>query len=191
DRYSYIIDGRNIHLNYPDPGASLSDTTLKVKFNMLTESGGYPAISLKGAVKFPTGRDRSFSGAGSTDVGVSFLLSKKIGRFVSHFNLSSVGIFHPALPETQTDPVFFQGMAGLEWVWSNNFSISFQLMSHKYPFSNSGINGLDNFTFEEVFGFKYRFKRFQFDFGFVEDTSGVNFSPDFSTLVGVTYLGAK
>jgi len=66
------------------PGASgLGDTMLVSKYQLVTETAATAAVSLRGAVKLPTGNQAEFFGSGSPDFGVGLQVEKLVaGRFV-------------------------------------------------------------------------------------------------------------
>ena len=61
----------------------LGDTTLMSKYQLLTEGAAMPAVSLRGAVKLPTGDQSDFFGSGSPDFGLGLAVEKLVaGRWM-------------------------------------------------------------------------------------------------------------
>src|SRR6187399_336064 len=74
------------------PGATgLGDTTLMSKFQFLKEGASMPAVSLRGAVKLPTGDRSAFFGSGSPDFGLGLAAEKLVaGRWILYGNVTGV-----------------------------------------------------------------------------------------------------
>jgi hypothetical protein len=138
------------------PGAmGLGDTTLMSKYQLLTEGAAMPAVSLRGAVKLPTGDQSAFFGSGSPDFGLGLAAEKLVaGRWLIYANLTGVvptgtiagfGL-HPTL----------SGLAAIEYLWSENLSITTHFDYYSSPFSGTGSPPFDKGVTESVLGFSYR-----------------------------------
>jgi uncharacterized protein DUF3187 len=138
------------------PGASgLGDTTLVSKYQLITESGSIPAVSLRGAVKLPTGNQSEFFGSGSPDFGLGLQVEKLVaGRFMLYANVNGVlptgSIAGFALQPT------ISGMAVVEYLWSENLSITAHFDFYSTPFHGTGSEVFDKGVTETVLGFSYR-----------------------------------
>ena len=138
------------------PGAlGLGDTTLMSKFQLLTEGATMPAVSLRGAVKLPTGDQADFFGSGSPDFGLGLAAEKLVaGRWLFYANMTGV------VP-TGTIAGFglrstLSGLAAIEYLWSENLSITTHFDYYSSPFSGTGSPVLDQGVTESVLGFSYR-----------------------------------
>ena len=138
------------------PGAmGLGETTLMSKYQLLTEGAAMPAVSLRGAVKLPTGDQSDFFGSGSPDFGLGLAVEKLVaGRWILYGNLTGVvptgtiaGIgLHPTL----------SGLVAIEYLWSENLSITTHFDAYSSPFSGTGSPVFDKGVTEVVLGFSYR-----------------------------------
>jgi hypothetical protein len=138
------------------PGTmGLGDTTLMSKYQLLTEGAAMPAVSLRGAVKLPTGDQSAFFGSGSPDFGLGLAAEKLVaGRWLLYANVTGVvptgtiagfGL-HPTL----------SGLAAIEYLWSENLSITTHFDYYSSPFSGTGSPVFDEGVTELVLGFSYR-----------------------------------
>ena len=138
------------------PGATgLGDTTLMSKFQLLTESSSTPAVSLRGAVKLPTGDQSNFFGSGSPDVGAGLAVEKHlVNRFILYGNINGV------LPTGSVAGFSLQptitAIAAVEYLWSENLSVTAHFDYYSSPFHNTGLSTLDKGVTESVLGFSYR-----------------------------------
>ena len=115
-----------------------------------------PALSLRTAIKLPTGNEHEFFGSGSPDFGLGMAVEKALGsRWVLHGNLS--GVFPTGrvagLPLHPT----IMGMAAAEYLWSDNLSLTLQFDYYTTPFRHVGLEVFDKGVTEVVGGFSYRF----------------------------------
>jgi hypothetical protein len=138
------------------PGATgLGDTTLMSKYQLLTESATVPALSLRSAVKLPTGDQSEFFGSGSPDFALGLAAEKLLaGRWILYANLTGVvptgSIAGFALQPT------ISGMAVVEYLWSENLSITAHFDFYSTPFHGTGSDVFDKGVTETVLGFSYR-----------------------------------
>jgi len=138
------------------PGAmGLGDTTLMSKYQLLTEGAVMPAVSLRGAVKLPTGDQSAFFGSGSPDFGLGLAVEKLVaGRLILYGNLTGVA-------PTGTIAGFglrptMSGIFAVEYLWSENLSITTHFDYYSSPFSGTGSPVFDQSVTESVLGFSYR-----------------------------------
>jgi hypothetical protein len=138
------------------PGAmGLGDTTLMSKYQLLTEGAAMPAVSLRGAVKLPTGDQSAFFGSGSPDFGLGLAVEKLVaGRWILYGNLTGVA-------PTGTIAGFglrptMSGIFAVEYLWSENLSITTHFDYYSSPFSGTGSPVFDQGVTESALGFSYR-----------------------------------
>jgi len=138
------------------PGATgLGDTTLMSKYQLLTEGGWMPAVSLRGAVKLPTGDQADFFGSGSPDFGVGLAVEKLVsGRWILHSNVTGV-VPTGTIAGIGLRPTL-SGLVAIEYLWSKNLSLTVHFDYYSSPFKSTGISAFDNGVTETVAGFSYR-----------------------------------
>lgn len=138
------------------PGAmGLGDTTLMSKYQILTEGTAMPAVSLRGAVKLPTGDQAAFFGSGSPDFGLGLAAEKLVaGRWVLYANMTGV-VPTGTIAGFGLRPTF-SGLAAIEYFWSENLSITTHFNYYSSPFSGTGSPVFDQSVTETVLGFSYR-----------------------------------
>jgi hypothetical protein len=139
-----------------DPGAvGLGDMILMSKYQFLMEGAAMPAVSLRGAVKLPTGNQADFFGSGSPDFGLGLAVEKLVaGRWMLYANMTGV-IPTGTIAGIGLQPTF-SGLAAIEYLWSENFSITTHFDYYSSPFELTGINTFDKDVTESVLGFNYR-----------------------------------
>lgn len=138
------------------PGAmGLGDTILMSKYHLLMEGAATPAVSLRGAVKLPTGDQSDFFGSGSPDFALGLAVEKLVaGRWMLYGNVTGV------LP-TGTIAGFglrptVSGLAAIEYLWSENLSLTTHFDFYSSPFYGTGATAFDQGVTELVLGFNYR-----------------------------------
>jgi len=138
------------------PGAmGLGDTTLMSKYQLLTEGEAMPAVSLRGAVKLPTGDQSAFFGSGSPDFGLGLAAEKLVaGRWLFYANVTGV-VPTGTIAGFGLRPTM-SGLVAIEYLWSENLSIATHFDYYSSPFSGTGSPVFDQGVTESVLGFSYR-----------------------------------
>jgi Protein of unknown function (DUF3187) len=138
------------------PGATgLGDTMLVSKYQFLTESASLPAVSLRSAVKLPTGNQAEFFGSGSPDFGLGLQVEKLLaGRWILYANLNGV-VPTGSIAGFSLQPTI-SAMAIAEYLWSENLSITAHFDFYSTPFHGTGSDVFDKGVTETVLGFSYR-----------------------------------
>ena len=141
------------------PGAvGLGDTILMSKYQFLMEGAVMPAVSLRGAVKLPTGNQADFFGSGSPDFGLGLALEKLVaGRWMLYANMTGV-VPTGTIAGLGLQPTF-SVLAAIEYLWSENLSITTHFDYYSSPFHGTGANTFDQGVTESVLGFNYRVAR--------------------------------
>ena len=141
------------------PGAvGLGDTILMSKYQFLMEGAVMPAVSLRGAVKLPTGNQADFFGSGSPDFGLGLALEKLVAsRWMFYANMTGV-VPTGTIAGFGLQPTF-SGLAAIEYLWSENFSLTTHFDYYSSPFHGTGANAFDQGVTESVLGFNYRVAR--------------------------------
>ncbi|MEP6892077.1 MAG: DUF3187 family protein, partial [Nitrospirota bacterium] len=133
----------------------LGDSTVMSKYQLLLETALMPAVSIRTAIKLPTGDEGQFFGSGSPDFGLGLAAEKGFaGRWVVYGNFNGVvptgrvaGMaLHPTI----------SGLVAVEYLWSENLSITAQFDYYSTPFRGVGTRVLDKGVTESVLGLSYR-----------------------------------
>jgi len=155
--YSYNVTrhGQQI-VNGTNGALGLGDSTIQVKYQLFKETSLLPALSLRTAIKLPTGDESEFFGSGSPDVGIGVALEKTLGsRWIVYGNFN--GVFPTgriaSLPLYPT----FAGIAAAEYLWSEDLSLTLQFDYYTTPFRHVGLEVFDKGVTDLVAGFSYRF----------------------------------
>jgi len=136
----------------------LGDSTVMSKYQLLSETAAMPTVSVRAAIKLPTGDEGQFFGSGSPDFGLGLAAEKGFGRrWVVYGNFNGViptghiaGLsLHPTI----------SGLVAVEYLWSENLSFTTQLEYYSSPFRGVGTPVLDKGVVESVVGFSYRLTR--------------------------------
>jgi hypothetical protein len=138
------------------PGTmGMGDTTLMSKYQLLIEGAVMPAVSLRGAVKLPTGDQSAFFGSGSPDFGLGLAAEKLVaGRWLLYANVTGV-VPTGTIAGFGLQPTL-SGLAAIEYLWSENLSITTHFNYYSSPFSGTGSPVFDQGVTESVLGFSYR-----------------------------------
>jgi len=133
----------------------LGDSTLMSKYQLLPEGALIPAVSLRTALKLPTGDVGQFFGSGNPDVGIGLAAEKGLGgRWVVYGNLN--GVFPTGRIAGMPLQPTISGLAAVEYLWSDNLSFTAQFDYYSTPFHGVGTRVLDKGVTESVLGFSYR-----------------------------------
>ncbi|MGH7275001.1 MAG: transporter, partial [Nitrospiria bacterium] len=134
----------------------LGDIVLQGKFLVWREMVGSPSISLRGAIKLPTGRKDFLFGSGKVDLGLGLSMQKEIHpRLIVYLNQDVVFPTGPFLDTGFTLNPISTTIVALEWMWSPRFSWLTQLDLYTSPFHSTGVDALDQGVSEVAFGFDY------------------------------------
>lgn len=137
-----------------DDHVGLGDMTLSGKYQVMTQEFGLPAVSLRFALKLPTGDEGRTFGSGRTDLGVGIAVDKALSeRWILYGNLNGI------LPTGRVAGLgvgpMLTGLAAAEYRWSPTFSLVAQFEGYSSPYRNTGADFLDNGVTEVTLGFSY------------------------------------
>jgi len=133
----------------------LGDSTVMSKYQLRPETASMPAVSVRTALKLPTGDEGQFFGSGSPDVGFGLAAEKGFGgRWVVYGNLNGV-IPTGRIAGMSLQPTI-SGLVAVEYLWSENLSLTTQFDYYSTPFHGAGTRTLDKGVTESVLGFSYR-----------------------------------
>ncbi len=187
--YAYDISrgGRQV-VGGRDGAVGLGDASLMTKYQLLSETSSLPALALRAAVKLPTGDEGQFFGSGSPDFGIGLAAEKSLGgRWILYANVN--GVFPTGriagLPLQPT----LSGLAAVEYLWSENVSLTLQFDYYSPPFHGVGLRALDKGVTEVAAGFNYRLaEKWLWQVYGVENTDFITGSAaDFTLATLVTY----
>jgi hypothetical protein len=133
----------------------LGDSMVMSKYQLLLETALLPALSVRTALKLPTGDEGQFFGSGSPDVGFGLAAEKGLGgRWVVYGNLNGV-VPTGRIAGMSLQPTI-SGLVAVEYLWSEKLSITTQFDYYSTPFYGVGTRVLDKGVTESVLGFSYR-----------------------------------
>ena len=140
-----------------DGQLGLGDITLSSKYQVVTEQGWVPGLSLRVAVKVPSGDEERFFGSGHADVGVGLAIEKKIAdRWILYGNLNGIVPTGP-VAGLSVNPEM-SAIAAVEYLWTPAFSLVAQFDYYSSPFRNTGTQILDGGVTEVVIGYNYQLR---------------------------------
>jgi hypothetical protein len=133
----------------------LGDSTVMSKYQLLSETASIPAVSVRTALKLPTGDEGQFFGSGSPDFGFGLAAEKGFGgRWVVYSNLNGV-VPTGRIAGLPLQPTI-SGLVAVEYLWSENLSLTMQFDYYSTPFHGVGTRVLDKGVTESVLGVSYR-----------------------------------
>ena len=187
--YAYNITRQGQQIVNGTKGAvGLGDSMVQVKYQLFRETSSMPALSLRTAIKIPTGDKGEFFGSGSPDFGIGLAIEKALGsQWILHGNLN--GVFPTGqiagLPLYPT----ITGIAAAEYLWSENVSMTIQFDYYTTPFRHVGLEVFDKGVTEVVGGVNYRFaERWLGQFYAIENVDFITGgAADFTLAVLCTY----
>lgn len=154
--FNVTSNGRTI-MNGADGAVGLGDSTLMAKYQLVSESATAPAISVRAAIKLPTGDANQFFGSGSPDFGLGLAAEKKVAdRWILYANLNGV-VPTGRIAGLALQPVV-SGMTAVEYLWSENFSLTLHFDYYSSPFRGTGADFFDKGVTEVAAGFSYRIR---------------------------------
>lgn len=166
----------------------LGDATMMAKYQVLSETSTLPAVSIRGAIKLPTGDEGQFFGSGSPDFGIGLAAEKSIGsRWILYGNVN--GVFPTGRIGGMPLQATISGLAAVEYLWTENLSLTLQFDYYSPPFHGVGLKALDRGVTELVTGFNYRISpQWLWQVYGVENTDLITGSaPDFTLATLFTY----
>jgi hypothetical protein len=155
--YAYNItrNGQQI-VNGTNGALGFGDSMVQAKYLVFRETSTMPALSLRTAIKLPTGDEDEFFGSGSPDFGVGLAVEKALGsHWILHGNLN--GVFPTGRVAGMPLHPTVTGIAAAEYLWSENLALTLQFDYYTTPFRHVGLEVFDKGVSEVVAGFSYRF----------------------------------
>ena len=133
----------------------LGDLSFYGKYQLLKETSTLPALSIRAGVKAPTGDTDQVFGSGHPDAGIGLALDKTFATgWILYANVN--GVFPTGqIAGLPLQPVM-SGLVAVEYLWTENFSITVQFDYYSPPFHGTGTRVLDKGVTESVLGMSYR-----------------------------------
>ncbi len=154
--YDLTVGGRS-RFSGTDGNLGLGDTILLGKYQFLSQRALLPAVSLRLAVKTPTGDEGKFFGSGHPDVGIGLAAEKTVaGRWIFYGNVN--GVFPSGRAGGFTLRPFMSAIAAVEYLWSKDLALTAQFDYYSTPFHGTGLKPLDRGVTESAVGFTYRLR---------------------------------
>ncbi len=153
--YAFNISNGGRNLFRGTEGATgLGDLSFYGKYQLLKETSTVPALSIRVAAKAPTGDTGEVFGSGHPDAGVGIAVEKSLASsWIVYANLN--GIFPTGtIAGLGLQPVV-NGLVAVEYVWTENFSLTTQFDYYSPPFHGTGTRVLDKGVTEVVVGASY------------------------------------
>ena len=151
--YSVSLGGRNAFHGGQDQ-LGLGDISLMSKYQFVQQTQTTPAVSLRLAVKAPSGNASHVFGSGNPDVGVGLALEKTLlSRWIAYANVN--GVFPTGhVSGLRLQPIM-SAVAAVEYLWSERVSFTAQFDYYSSSFHGTGLKVLDRGVTEAVVGFSY------------------------------------
>ncbi len=147
-----------------------------------------PRVSLRAAVKAPTGRSSSMFGSGKMDFGLGLAAEQQaLSWLVVYANVALIYPMGPITPQRLTlNPIVTQGLA-VEGQLGKGFSVVFQQGMYTSPFHGLDTRVLEGTVVELALGLNWRCADFLFQLGGIENVSGVAQAADFTLLARLVF----
>jgi hypothetical protein len=154
--FSVSREGRTLFQG-GDGHVGIGDLTLISKYQLLGRGDRTPAVSVRFAIKAPTGdRARTF-GSGHPDFGLGLAAEHGVGRrWVLYANVN--GVFPTGEVAGLDLRPTFSGLAAAEYLWSDKASLLAQFQYYSSPFHDTGLKMLDRGITETAVGFNYKLR---------------------------------
>lgn len=185
-----ITRGETLLFHGPNQEFEFGDLWADAKYEVW-HTPGLPTLSLRAAVKAPTGRAGGVFGSGKPDFGIGAAAEHQWLRWlVTYGNLNLIYPVGPITPGRLTlNPMLAAAVAGEAHIWR---SLSFVLQQETYtsPF-HTGTRLLDGTVVELTMGFNFACNRVLFQLGAIDNVSPVVAAADFTVLGRITYTSRR
>src|SRR5262249_46843422 len=137
-QFTYRVSrGDSLFIQGQDDAVGIGDVVLKAKASLLHEQAFLPAVSLRAAVKFPSGDSARAFGSGEVDGGFGFLLQKTLWRLTFYVNGDVTFPGQPFKDVGVSLQPFFGGVMALEFRVSGPVSFVAQVRGDTRPFHHT------------------------------------------------------
>lgn len=187
--YSFIYNNENL-ISKKHSSEGLGDVVLKSKYRIVAEDkySSIPNVSLRAAIKFPTGSKKDLMGSGEFDYGLGVISDKSFfKRLRVYCGLNAVFIKKPSFFSVLgIKKEIFSGLIAVEYFFRDRFSLVAQVTGNSTPYPSSGTNALDESAIDAGMGLNYNWKEkrnVSWHFAFTENFNSAS-SPDVSFNTG-------
>ena len=154
--FNVTSNGRTV-MNGREGVVGVGDASLMGKYQVVAETGSLPAISLRCAVKLPTGDEPHFLGSGSPDFGLGLAIEKHLASdWIAYLNVN--GVLPTGRIAGYSLQPFVSGLVAIEYLWTENFSLIAHFDYYSSPLHGTGTSVFDKGVTEAVAGFNYRLR---------------------------------
>lgn len=170
-----------------DQSFNLGDIWISGKYEAWHPSG-WPLLSLRGAIKFPTGRADGVYGSGKPDFALGAAMEHQFLHWlVTYANLNMIYPVGPITPGCLTlNPILTEGVAAEARVFGP-VSVLLQQELYTSPIHGTGTRLLDGTVVELTGGLNVAFAPLLFQLGVIDNISPVATAADFTVLLRMTY----
>jgi len=153
-----VARGNRPFIRGQDEALGLGDVVLKAKARLLHERAFLPALSLRAAVKFPSGDSARAFGSGEVDGSFGLLLQKTLGRWTFYVNGDVTFPGQPFKDVGVSIQPFFGGVMAIEFRVSEPVSLVLQMRGDTRPFSHT-VPVLDKRLIQSILGVNWAITR--------------------------------
>lgn len=134
--YKYFVrSSRQTLIDKEDPENGLGDLVCSFKYKLTDERVLLPTLSLRTAIKFPTGSENKLLGSGKFDYDFGILGQKRLGRLYLYCNFDTVFIKKPdVFAPLSLDKYMTSVFLGTEYFFNHKFSLILQGGMSSTPF---------------------------------------------------------
>lgn len=190
NNFAYAFRYNNEYLiQKNDSTSGLGDASFNAKYQVIQENAFLPNLSLRSAIKLPTGDKDSLLGSGKLDYGLGILVDKSFfSKLFIYSGFNVVFIKKPAFFNAiGLDREIFSAAGALEYFLTKRMSFVAQFMGNSTPYPDSGTNALDNYAYDISLGINYTWREKQnisWHIAVTENANGPS-SPDASIKTGL------
>lgn len=148
----------------------------------------WPLVSLRAAIKFPTGRAGGVYGSGKPDFGLGVAVEHQfLDWLITYGNLALIYPVGPITPGSLTlNPIVTEGVAFEARIF-RPVSLLLQQEMYTSPFHGTGAPLLDGTAVELTGGVNVAVASLLFQLAIIDNVNGVATSADFTLLLRMTY----
>lgn len=156
NNFTYLVKKNNLpFIAGKKRSSGIGDLILRVKQKIWNEGDRLPCLSIRLAVKIPTGDEDKAFGSGKVDYGFGLLLQKGIKRVTAYLNADVIFPGEAFDQQNISLSSFYEIMLGAEYKVSSRFSTLTQINYITRPFENTGIEMLDRRMWNILLGVNY------------------------------------
>jgi uncharacterized protein DUF3187 len=182
----YLRSGNTTYIRERSAAAGIGDMFLTAKTELTWLEDKDVALSVDGAVKFPTGNAQTLNGSGSVDGGVQLLGSRDFGHWRIHASLG-VLLLGPNSSLGTKLQFLTTNTEGLSYLLNDRTGMTLQLTVSETPFRNMGMPELNRRSYQLTTGIRRRLgSTMTLYAGFVENLLNYANSADVGMICGIS-----